>query len=125
MHDAPAAVGDQCDFAGLAGFETDRSAGGDVKPLAASGGAVEREGGIGFGEVIVAADLDWSVAGVGDGERGARQAGIEVYIAGQREDFAWDHRIGSCTVTNLVPSENVASTCTSWIISATPSITCA
>ncbi len=35
------------------------------------------------------------------------------------------HRIGSCTVTSFVPSGNVASTCTSWIISATPSMTCA
>jgi hypothetical protein len=33
------------------------------------------------------------------------------------------YRIGSCTVTSLVPSGNVASTCTSWIISAMPSIT--
>jgi hypothetical protein len=33
------------------------------------------------------------------------------------------HRIGSCTVTSFVPSGNVASTWTSWIISATPSIT--
>src|SRR5262245_7462267 len=33
------------------------------------------------------------------------------------------HLTGSCTVTSLVPSGNVASTCTSWIISATPSIT--
>ncbi len=31
-------------------------------------------------------------------------------------------RMGSCTVTNLVPSGNVASTCTSGIISGTPSI---
>src|SRR6185437_11643342 len=33
------------------------------------------------------------------------------------------HRIGSCTVTSLVPSGKVASTCTSGIISAIPSIT--
>ena len=33
------------------------------------------------------------------------------------------HRIGSCTVTSLVPSGKVASTWTSWIISAMPSIT--
>jgi hypothetical protein len=32
-------------------------------------------------------------------------------------------RIGLCTVTSLVPSGNVASTWTSWIISATPSMT--
>src|SRR5215475_6303389 len=35
------------------------------------------------------------------------------------------HLIGSCTVTSLVPSGNVASTWMSWIISAMPSITCA
>ena len=33
------------------------------------------------------------------------------------------HRIGSWTVTSLVPSGKVASTCTSWIISGIPSIT--
>src|SRR5262245_28021207 len=33
------------------------------------------------------------------------------------------HRIGSCTVTSLVPSGNVASTWMSWIISGMPSIT--
>ena len=33
------------------------------------------------------------------------------------------HRIGSCTVTSLVPSGKVASTWISWIISAMPSIT--
>ena len=32
-------------------------------------------------------------------------------------------RIGSWTVTSLVPSGKVASTCTSWIISAMPSMT--
>ena len=31
-----------------------------------------------------------------------------------------DHRIGWWTVTSFVPSGNVASTCTSWIISGTP-----
>ena len=31
--------------------------------------------------------------------------------------------MGLWTVTSLVPSGNVASTCTSWIISAMPSIT--
>src|SRR5580704_11743663 len=33
------------------------------------------------------------------------------------------HLIGSCTVTSLVPSGNVASTWMSWIISAMPGIT--
>ena len=37
--------------------------------------------------------------------------------------FLSPYRIGSCTVTSFVPSGNVASTCTSWIISAMPSIT--
>ena len=35
------------------------------------------------------------------------------------------HRTGWCTVTSFVPSGNVASTCTSWTISGTPSMTSA
>ena len=41
----------------------------------------------------------------------------------RRADQGESHLIGSCTVTSLVPSGNVASTCTSWIISGIPSIT--
>jgi hypothetical protein len=77
---------------------------------------------------IVRADLDRAVAGVGDFERERR----EVEVGGERavgghDDFAGDHgqRMGLWTVTSLVPSGKVASTCTSWIISATPSITSA
>ena len=68
---AGALVGDEGDVAGLAGFEADGGAGGDVQALAAGGGAVEAQGGVGFGEVVVGADLDRAVAGVGDGEGGA------------------------------------------------------
>ena len=90
MHDAPAAIRHQRHFARLAGFEAHRGAGRDIEPLATRGGAVERQRGVGFGEVIVAADLDRPVAGVGDGQRGAGKAGVQLDVAGGREDFAGD-----------------------------------
>src|SRR5262249_29395599 len=43
------------------------------------------------------------------------------YLAGYRG--AVSHGIGRCTVTSLVPSGKVASTCTELIISGTPSMT--
>jgi hypothetical protein len=63
--------------------------------LAAGGGAVELEGGVGFEEVVVGADLDGSVAGVGDGEGGAGEADVELDVAFGGEDFARDHDGGS------------------------------
>src|SRR5262245_65864588 len=80
--------------------------------------------------MIMRADLDRPVAGVGDRQRDRLATGIELDLAVLDEHFAWDHalapyRIGSCTVTSFVPSGNVASTWMSWIISGIPSITCA
>src|SRR4030081_3214212 len=80
--------------------------------------------------MVVRADLDRPVAGIGDGERHRLAAGIEFDLAVLDEEFAGGHlghsyRIGSCTVTSLVPSGNVASTWMSWIISAMPGMTCA
>jgi hypothetical protein len=52
------------------------------------GSAVEGERGVGLGEMVVAADLDRPVAGVGDGQGDARQAGIQLDVAVGGEDFA-------------------------------------
>ena len=57
---------DEPDLAGLAGLEADGGAGGDVEAAAARGGAVEVERRVGLGEMVVRADLDRPVAGVGD-----------------------------------------------------------
>ena len=86
-----AAIRHQRDLARLARFEAHGGAGGDVQPLAARRGAVERQRRVGFGEMVVAADLDRPVAGVGDGQRGARQAGVELDVAVSGEDFTGDH----------------------------------
>jgi hypothetical protein len=63
--DARAAEGDQPHRARLARLEARRGAGGDVEAHPARGGAVEAQGGIRLGEVVVAADLDRPVAGIG------------------------------------------------------------
>ena len=136
---------DQLHVAGLAGLEAHRGAGGDVEPHAARLLAVELQRRIGLEEMIVRADLDRPVAGIGDRQRHRLAAGIEFDLAvldevrrgsllsvPRRNPIncrirAWPprnaiHRIGSCTVTSLVPSGNVASTWMSWIISAMPSM---
>ena len=53
--------------------------------------AVERQRRIGFGEMVVAADLDRPVAGVGDGQDGARQAGVQFDVAWLGKEFTGDH----------------------------------
>src|SRR5207237_6766463 len=78
--------------------------------------------------MVVRADLDRAVAGVGDRQRHGLAAGIELNLAVLDKEFAGDHAsysylIGSCTVTSLVPSGKVASTWMSWIISGMPGIT--
>ena len=135
--------------------QTARRLGGDVQPPATGGAAVKRQAGVGFGKVVMAADLHRPVAGVGDhqGDRGG--AGVQGDVAISGKDFAGDHlrarkqratrtstasaadgarnamvvrmrfmsasyRMGWWTVTSLVPSGKVASTCTEWIIPGTP-----
>ena len=85
-------------------------------------------------EVEMAAHLDRTIAGVdAPAHDGFRAAGIELDIAVAGDDLARRERpgstgfvpgrIGSCTVTSLVPSGKVASTCSIGISSATPGIT--
>ena len=90
--------------------------------------AVEAQRGVGFEEVVVRADLDRPVAGVGHGQRERAAAGVEFDLAGlddafRRESWLSPQTIGWWTVTSLVPSGKVASTWMSGIISGTPSIT--
>ena len=85
--------------------------------------AVEIERLVGLEEMIVAADLDRPVAGVDHLERRLAPSGIELDVAVAGDDLAGHHlvlrrlalagRIGSWTVTSLVPSGKVPST---WII---------
>ncbi len=64
MDDAGAAERHERDLPRLAGLEPHGGAGRDIQPLAAGDGAVELQGGVGLGEMVVAADLDRPVAGV-------------------------------------------------------------
>src|SRR5262249_13993314 len=117
------------DLACLPGFKAHRGAGGDVEPHATRLFAIEFQRRIGLEEMIVRSDLDRPVAGIGDRQRDRLAASIDLDLVVLDEHLTGDHsaasvhRIGSCTVTSLVPSGNVASTWMSWIISAMPSIT--
>ena len=61
-----AQIGREPHRARLAGLEAHRRAGGDVEPHALGALAVELQRLVGLEEMIVAADLDRPVAGVGD-----------------------------------------------------------
>src|SRR4030095_12617262 len=122
----------QRDLARLSRFEAHRRPGGNIEPHAARLFAVELERRIGLEKMIMRADLNRPIAGIGDRQGRGLAAGIELDLTVLDEHFTGDHEtsrrsrfhlIGSCTVTSLVPSGNVASTWMSWIISAMPSIT--
>src|SRR5213080_5002920 len=81
----------QLNVTGLAGLEAHGGAGGDVEAHAAGFLALEFQRGIGFEEMIVRADLDRTIAGVGDGQRHGLAAGIEFDLAVLDEEFAGDH----------------------------------
>src|SRR5687768_11955510 len=72
--DGPATgIGDEGHLASLAGLEADGGAGRNVEAEAAGLLAVEGEGRVRFVEMVVRADLDRPVAGIGDleGDGGA------------------------------------------------------
>src|SRR6185437_652481 len=77
--------------AGLARLEAHRGAGGDIEPHAARLLAFELQRRIGFEEMIVRADLDRTVAGVGDRQRHGLAAGIELDLTVLDEEFTGDH----------------------------------
>src|SRR4029077_20971526 len=81
----------QRDLARLPRLEPHRRPGRDVEPHAARLLAIELQRRIGLEEMIVRADLDRPVAGVGDGERHGLAAGIERDLAGLDEELAGGH----------------------------------
>ena len=104
-------------------LESHGSAGRDVEAVTARRGAVECERRVGFGEVVVRSDLHGPVAAVLDVQRHDRTPDIEFDRRRRARRFAGNHiasTIGSCNVTSLVPSGNVASTCTSGSSPARP-----
>src|SRR5260370_6481774 len=82
---------DQLHVAGLAGLEAHRGAGGDIEPHAARLLAVELQRRIGLEEMVVRADLDRPVAGIGDRQRHRLAAGVEFDFSVLDEEFAGDH----------------------------------
>src|SRR6266480_1386510 len=84
---------DELHVAGLAGLEADGGAGGDVEAHAAGFPALEFQRRVGFEEMVVRADLDRTVAGIGDRERHGLAAGIEFDFAVLDEEFAGDHLV--------------------------------
>ncbi|KIU01525.1 hypothetical protein QU38_01175, partial [Staphylococcus aureus] len=78
-------------LAALARLEPHRGAGCDIKAHAARLLAIERQRRIGLAEMVVRADLDRPVAGVGNGQRHGLATGIELDVAVLDEEFAGDH----------------------------------
>src|SRR5262249_48219699 len=79
------------DLARLPRFKAHRGAGGDIEPHAARLLAVEFQRRIGLGEVIMRADLDRPVAGIGDRLRHRLAAGVDLDLAVLDEHFTGDH----------------------------------
>src|SRR4029077_5714261 len=82
---------DELHLAGLAGLEPHRGAGRNVEPHAAGLLALELQRRVGLEEMVVRADLDRTVAGIGDRERHGLAAGIELDLAVLDEEFTGDH----------------------------------
>src|SRR4029078_4525059 len=107
----------------VARLEAHGRAGGDVEAHPLGRLAVELERGVDLEEMEMGGELCGPVPGIGDGDGGGLAALVGRNGVLPQDVFAGDHRMGLGTVTSLVPSGNVASICTSWIISGTPSMT--
>ena len=75
------------------GSKRDRRAGGDVEAKALRACAVELQRRIGLEEMVVRADLDRPVAGIGDFERDRVAALVHDDVAGRGERLAGDERV--------------------------------
>src|SRR6187402_684398 len=93
VDDALASQRDELHVAGLPRLEPHGGAGGDIEPHAAGFLAVEFQRRVGFEKMVVRADLDRTIAAVGDGERHRLAAGIEFDLAVLDEEFAGDHLV--------------------------------
>src|SRR5690554_3382467 len=78
-------------IARLARFEPHRCAGGNIEPHAACRFAIKAQAGIGLVEMKMRADLNGSIAGIGDFQGNLCRACIEFNIAGFWDDFAGNH----------------------------------
>ena len=71
---------DQLDLLHGTGLESDRATGEHVQPAAPGGLAVKVQGRVGFGEVVVGADLDGTISGVDHPQRDDVMEGIPEMI---------------------------------------------
>jgi hypothetical protein len=65
-----------------------------VQSLSFGNDPVERQRGVGFGEMVVASDLDRPVACVGDGQSAAWETGVQFDVAWFGKEFTGDHGDG-------------------------------
>lgn len=93
MHHALPGEGDQFHLALITRFEACGIACGDVQTEAARSGTIKAQSRVGLEEMVVTADLNGTVAGVGHAEHFGFQAhiGLNEFIGAGWKDFAWDH----------------------------------
>src|SRR5581483_5049011 len=87
-HPPRSGISDEPHLTRLPRLEARRGTGRDVEAEAARLLAVELQCCIRLVEMVVRADLDRPVAGIGDGQSYGRSAGIHLDVAGGRNDFA-------------------------------------
>ena len=80
-NDAVAGDINKADGLDVARLKSHRGAGGDIQPPAVGFGSIELQRRVGFDEVVVAADLDWAIAEVGDREFDRCAAGVQFKVA--------------------------------------------
>src|SRR3989442_13119612 len=87
------------DLARLPRFKAHRGAGSDIEPHAARLFAIEFQRRIGLEEMIMRADLDRPVAGIGDRQHYRLAASVELDLAVLDEHFTRDHAAVSVTLS--------------------------
>src|SRR5262249_53474100 len=90
------------DLARLPRLKAHRGAGGDIEPHAARLFAIEFQRRIGLEEMIMRADLDRPIAGIGDRQRHRLAASVELDLAVLDEHFTGDH---AEPLSSVIPAE--------------------
>src|SRR5580704_16568781 len=91
INQARSPIGDERHFTGLTRLELDSRSSRNVEATAKSCPPIERESHVRLGKMIMAADLDRSVACVGDSERHGRSALVQDNLADGWKNFARNH----------------------------------
>src|SRR5258708_25391506 len=107
-----APVGDQPDFTGLARLEAHSRSRRNVQAIPESSLSIKGESRVGLGEMIMTADLDRSVAGVGDSKRDGRSILVQDDLARCRKNLARYH------VSSHQSLRRIMSSLANWIVNA-------